>query len=94
MIGTVLNEHHALASAANFTAGMAAGYRILARVLAVATMCAQIRARVLRSPNGSGTRQLSIDCQRGDTFGRTAVAGAQKAARDRTGQVRCPSDRW
>jgi hypothetical protein len=40
VIGTVLNEHHALASAANFTAGMAAGYRILAGVLAVATMCA------------------------------------------------------
>jgi MFS family permease len=38
VIGTVLNEHHALRSAADFTAGMAVGYRVLAGVLTVATV--------------------------------------------------------
>jgi MFS family permease len=38
LIGTVLNTHHALRSAADFTTGMALGYRILAGILAVATV--------------------------------------------------------
>ncbi|WP_213013240.1 MFS transporter [Paractinoplanes toevensis] len=38
LIGTVLNEHHALRSAADFTAGMVTGYRILAGILALATV--------------------------------------------------------
>jgi MFS family permease len=38
LIGTVLNTHHGLRSAADFTTGMALGYRILAGILAVATV--------------------------------------------------------
>ncbi|WP_212998002.1 hypothetical protein [Winogradskya consettensis] len=38
VIGTVLNSHHALRSAADFTAGLAIGYRILAGILAAATI--------------------------------------------------------
>ncbi len=38
IIGTVLNSHHALRSAASFTTGMAVGYRVLALILAAATI--------------------------------------------------------
>jgi EmrB/QacA subfamily drug resistance transporter len=38
VIGTVLNAHHALRSADDFLAGLAVGYRVLAGVLAVATV--------------------------------------------------------
>ncbi len=38
VIGTVLNSHHALRSADDFMAGLAVGYRLLAGVLAVATV--------------------------------------------------------
>ncbi|GLW34445.1 MFS transporter [Actinoplanes regularis] len=38
LIGTVLNEHHALRSADDFLAGLTVGYRVLAGLLAAATV--------------------------------------------------------
>lgn len=54
VIGTVLNAHDALGSAASFTAGMAVGYRVLALILAAATVLVTRMWREVPALSSSG----------------------------------------